>query len=169
MVNFCEVQLSHTPLDSSRRRLTGISANHYELGCRTWRISFHIFPELHRIQLDSIRSNYRDDELLPSSHDKYGDKDLHRQFRLAFAWENNVGDVGEGKNFFSLEKKFFPSHTPPSFFKKSGVWLLPLVASAGTNFIGWIILLSDKSLKNRLFWYFLLEKFLLWCYFITNV
>ena len=28
---------------------------------------------------------------------------------------------GEGKNFFSREKKFFPSPEPPSFFKKSGV------------------------------------------------
>ena len=32
--------------------------------------------------------------------------------------------MGEGKNFFSREKKFFPSPKPPSFFKKSGV--LPL-------------------------------------------
>ena len=84
MINFCEVQLSHTPLDSSRRRLTELSPNCCELGCRTWRIRFRIFPELQRIQLDSIRSNYRDDELLPSSPDKYGDKDQHRQFRLAF-------------------------------------------------------------------------------------
>ena len=85
MINFCQVQLTHTPLDFSRRRLTEISPGHYELGCRTWRISFHIVPELQHIELISIRSNYRDDELLPSSFDKYGDKDQHRQFRLAFA------------------------------------------------------------------------------------
>ena len=40
-----------------------------------------------------------------------------------------VGDVGEGKNFFSREKaerrhRSIPSPTPPSFFKKSEVWLL---------------------------------------------
>ena len=40
-----------------------------------------------------------------------------------------VGDVGERKNFFSREKKFFPSPTPPSFFKKSEVWLLQFVAA----------------------------------------
>ena len=40
-----------------------------------------------------------------------------------------VGDVGERKNFFSREKEFFPSLTPPSFFKKSEVWLLQFVAA----------------------------------------
>jgi len=37
--------------------------------------------------------------------------------------------MGEGKNFFSREKKFFPSPAPPSLFKKSEVCLLPLVAN----------------------------------------
>jgi len=30
-------------------------------------------------------------------------------------------DAGEGRNFFSREKKFRPSPAPPSHFKKSGV------------------------------------------------
>ena len=84
MFNFCQVQLSHTPLDSSRRRLTELSPGRYELGCRTWRIEFHIFPDARRIELHSIRSNYSGDELLPGSEDKYGDKDIHRQFSLMF-------------------------------------------------------------------------------------
>jgi hypothetical protein len=33
-----------------------------------------------------------------------------------------VGIRGKEKNFFSREKKFFPSPDPPSFFKKSGVF-----------------------------------------------
>ena len=40
-----------------------------------------------------------------------------------------IGDAGKEKNFFSREKKFFPSPTPPSFFKKSEVWLLQFVAA----------------------------------------
>ena len=80
MFNFCQVQLIHTPLDGSRRRLTELAPDHYELGCRTWRIGFHIFPGQQRIELCYIRSNYNCDELLAGCEDKYGDKDLHRQF-----------------------------------------------------------------------------------------
>jgi|GEM_PF-7020279 len=40
-------------------------------------------------------------------------------------------EPGEAKNFFSREKKFFASPGPPPLFKKSGVWLLPLVAAGG--------------------------------------
>jgi len=32
-----------------------------------------------------------------------------------------VDDAGEGRKFFSREKKFRPSPAPPSHFKKSGV------------------------------------------------
>jgi len=40
--------------------------------------------------------------------------------------------MGEGKNFFSREKKFFPSPTPPSFFKKSGVCFAPVGRKTGS-------------------------------------
>lgn len=80
MYNFCQVQLRHTPLDSSRRRLFKISENIYELGCRTWRIKFEVFPEEMRIDLLEIRSNYTEAELLPGAEDKYSDKDIHRSF-----------------------------------------------------------------------------------------
>ena len=36
---------------------------------------------------------------------------------------------GKGKTFFHEKKKFFPSPTPPSFFKKSEAWLLQFVAA----------------------------------------
>ena len=80
MFNFCRVQLIHTPLDSSKRRLSEISPGHYELGCRTWRIGFHIIHSEQRIELLYIRSNYASAELLAGAEDKYGDKDLHRKF-----------------------------------------------------------------------------------------
>ena len=46
-----------------------------------------------------------------------------------------MGNRGEKKNFFSREKKpkrrlrYIASPGPPPLFKKSGVWLLPLVAA----------------------------------------
>ena len=85
MVNFCQVQLSHTPLDSSRRRVKEIAPGVYELGCRTWRIKFLVFPEDKRIEIVSIRSNYCADELLPEAGDRYGDKELHRKYLRVFA------------------------------------------------------------------------------------
>lgn len=41
---------------------------------------------------------------------------------------------GEGKNFFLREKKFFPSPEPLSFFKKSEIFLLPMVAKKQASF-----------------------------------
>lgn len=85
MFNFCRVQLCHTPLDSSRRRVKEIAPGVYELGCRTWRIKFLVFPENKRIEIVSIRSNYNADELLPGAEDRYGDKELHREYRAVFS------------------------------------------------------------------------------------
>jgi len=39
-----------------------------------------------------------------------------------------IWESGERENFFSREKKFSLSPEPPLSFKKSDVWLLPLVA-----------------------------------------
>ena len=85
MFNFCQVQLCHTPLDSSRRRVKEIAPGVYELGCRTWRIKFHLFSKEQRVEIVSIRSNYRDDELLPGAEDRYADKELHREYRTVFS------------------------------------------------------------------------------------
>jgi len=42
---------------------------------------------------------------------------------------NKIWEPGEGKNFFSREKKFFPSPRPPSSFqKKRGIFLLVIQA-----------------------------------------
>ena len=84
MFNFCQIQLVHTPLDASRRRLTEIAPDEYELGCRTWRIGFRIFPDTFRIEVRYVRSNYSAAELQPDSMDKYGDKELHRAFLVKF-------------------------------------------------------------------------------------
>ena len=84
MFNFCQVQLCHTPLDFSRRRVFPVGGDRYELGCRTWRIIFDIFPESMRIEIVSIRSNYTAAELLPGADDRYGDKEIHRKFLSAF-------------------------------------------------------------------------------------
>ena len=46
------------------------------------------------------------------------------------------GFMGEGKNFFSREKRFFPSPKPSPFFKKSVVVLLQFVAKNDKVFCG---------------------------------
>ena len=84
MFNFCRVQLAHTPLDFSRRRLSRIADNCYELGCRTWRIKFELYPEDMQIKIISLRSNYTIAELLPGAEDKYADKEIHREFLRVF-------------------------------------------------------------------------------------
>ena len=84
MFNFCQIQLEHTPLDASRRRLTEIAPDEYELGCRTWRIGFRVFQQAQRIEVRYVRSNYSAAELHPDSTDKYGDKEWHRAFLVEF-------------------------------------------------------------------------------------
>ena len=43
-------------------------------------------------------------------------------------WARSIKQCGGREKLFSREKKFFPSPTPPTLFKKSGDILLPLVA-----------------------------------------
>ena len=49
-----------------------------------------------------------------------------------------LGDAGERKNFFSREEKFFPSPAPPSFFKKSEIWLLQSCPAIAFGEDGWL-------------------------------
>ncbi|MBQ9803439.1 MAG: hypothetical protein IJW35_01205, partial [Lentisphaeria bacterium] len=84
MANFCRVQLCRAPLDSSRKRLYWQNDGSVELGCRTWRIKFICDEAEQRVTLQSIKSNYTADELLPGAVDRYGDKDFHREFLKVF-------------------------------------------------------------------------------------
>ena len=88
--SFAQVQLSRgnfskDVFDSSRRRLTidEISKTGV-LAYRTFRIHFS-YDELSRIvRLQKIRSGYSNADLIFGAEDKYGDKQLHRDFIAKF-------------------------------------------------------------------------------------
>jgi hypothetical protein len=88
--SFAQVQLSRgnfskDVFDSSRRRLTidEISKTGV-LAYRTFRIHFS-YDELSRIvRLQKIASGYTSADLNPETEDKYGDKQLHRDFLKNF-------------------------------------------------------------------------------------
>ena len=83
--NFCEVQLSFRPIDSSRKRVGKIpDSENYLLHFRTWNIIFTYNEAASLINILEITSNYSSDELAPGSFDKYRDKDVHRQFNDFF-------------------------------------------------------------------------------------
>jgi tRNA-Thr(GGU) m(6)t(6)A37 methyltransferase TsaA len=79
---FCEVQLLHDPLNTSRKRLQRKSNNEYIIFCRTWQIHFEIAESTHQIKIMFIKSNYSAEELTTGSSDPYSDKDIHRNFQL---------------------------------------------------------------------------------------
>ena len=88
--SFAQVQLSRgnfskDVFDSSRRRLTvDESAHTGVLAYRTFRIYFSYDEAERKVVLQCIMSGYSADDLMPGAVDKYGDKQLHREFVLAF-------------------------------------------------------------------------------------
>lgn len=80
--NFCSVQLILDPFNSRRKRVKRLSDGSYEIGCRTWKLHFTADQERRVLLIGDIRSNYSADELLPGCEDKYGDKEIHRKFKL---------------------------------------------------------------------------------------
>ena len=84
--SFAQVQLSRgnfskDVFDSSRRRLTvDESAHTGVLAYRTFRIHFSYDESARSVLLQRITSGYSAEDLAPGAEDKYGDKDLHREF-----------------------------------------------------------------------------------------
>ena len=86
LLSFAQVQLSRgnfskDVFDSSRRRLTIDENTHTGvLAYRTFRIHFSYDESTRSVLLQCIASGYTAEELAPGAEDKYGDKDLHRNF-----------------------------------------------------------------------------------------
>ncbi|SHK26799.1 tRNA (N6-threonylcarbamoyladenosine(37)-N6)-methyltransferase TrmO [Fibrobacter sp. UWH4] len=84
--SFAQVQLSRgnfskDVFDSSRRRLTvDTSAHAGVLAYRTFRIHFSYDEPARCVLLQRISSGYSAEDLKPGAEDKYGDKELHRDF-----------------------------------------------------------------------------------------
>ena len=88
--SFARVQLSRgnfskDVFDSSRRRLTiDENAKTGVLAYRTFRIRFSYDDSCCKVVLQRISSGYSDADLNPETEDKYGDKQLHRDFIAKF-------------------------------------------------------------------------------------
>ena len=88
--SFAQVQLSRgnfskDVFDSSRRRLTVDEDSHTGvLAYRTFRIHFAYDESERSVTLQRIASGYSADDLREGAEDKYGDKQLHRDFIAAF-------------------------------------------------------------------------------------
>jgi len=82
ILNFCNVQLSENPFDSSRKRVSQLADDTYSIGYRTWTVFFTADMKKRTICLCDIKSNYSECDLSPGSEDMYGDKDIHRAFNI---------------------------------------------------------------------------------------
>ena len=88
LMSFARVQLSrggfsNGVFDGTRRRLTlDENARTGVLAYRTFRIDFCYDETAKTVQLLQIRSGYKPEELLEGAEDKYGDKQLHRNFLI---------------------------------------------------------------------------------------
>lgn len=79
--NFCYLQLGSNPVNPERKRIYQTDDG-YEIGFRTWRISFVLGGST--VKVKNIRSNYLPEELMEGVPDKYNDKWLHRAFIKRF-------------------------------------------------------------------------------------
>lgn len=90
LLSFAKVQLgrggfSEGVFDGTRRRLTlNESSRMGELAYRTFRIDFGYDESAKSVTLLEIRSGYSVDDLREGAEDKYGDKQLHRNFIKTF-------------------------------------------------------------------------------------
>ena len=78
--SFCEVQMQHDPVNSSRKRIEAESEGEFIIFCRTWQIHFSLNERNKQIKINYIESNYSPEELALGSPDPYHDKDVHREF-----------------------------------------------------------------------------------------
>ena len=76
--NFIHQQLQYEPLNKHKKRLSPASNPEGAVLCyRTWRAQFSVHGQ--SVLVEKIFSGYRPEEL-KESDDKYGDKEIHRQF-----------------------------------------------------------------------------------------
>lgn len=84
ILSTAQLQLSHSPLDSTRKRLEIRESQdngnvNAVLSIRMFRIDFEARPGEHKVIIHDIRSGYTPEEL-SNPADPYADKDVHRKF-----------------------------------------------------------------------------------------
>jgi len=89
LLSFVKVQLAHGPLDETRRRITlEPEWGRGMVAYRTFRICFIYDENRREMTLTSVMSGYSKDDLREGAEDKYGDKQLHRDFLEKFHRKN---------------------------------------------------------------------------------
>lgn len=81
---FLKGQLEYDPLDNERKRVEESSRDFYRIAYRTWRADFTLDESLRKIRVAEILSGYSTSDLEAGNEDRYGDKDLHRDFLSRF-------------------------------------------------------------------------------------
>ncbi|MFT5128542.1 MAG: tRNA-Thr(GGU) m(6)t(6)A37 methyltransferase TsaA [Rhodothermales bacterium] len=84
--SFIISQLSESPCDQKRKRVSGVSGNPnaYVIAARTWRICFSVDEKRRLVHVEDILSGYSAEEL-DDPQDKYGDKAAHGAFVEKFS------------------------------------------------------------------------------------
>lgn len=83
--NFCTVQLSYRPDDTTRKRVVKLPEKScWQLHYRTWKIIFELPENCRTLTVEKISSNYSEADLQPDTADIYLDKALHREFIQQF-------------------------------------------------------------------------------------
>ena len=82
IVKLVSTQLSIEPINSKKKRVASLGDGVYILSVRTWRIEFK-FDGV-EVEIRNLYSGYSHNDLL-STTDKYGDKEVHREFRIMFS------------------------------------------------------------------------------------
>ena len=77
-------QLREHPLDQQRKRVRLLDATTWEIAYRTWRARFRVDDRARELAIETIYSGYSAEELA-NPEDKYGDKELHRDYNKTFA------------------------------------------------------------------------------------
>jgi tRNA-Thr(GGU) m(6)t(6)A37 methyltransferase TsaA len=86
LVNFCSIQLSHEPLNFTRKRLNQDESGLFIISCRMWRIHFSAECDSRQVMIKEIESGYTAAEL-NQAEDQYQDKEVHRGFCRRFNLE----------------------------------------------------------------------------------
>jgi tRNA-Thr(GGU) m(6)t(6)A37 methyltransferase TsaA len=77
-------QLREHPLDQQHKRVRPLDAANWEIAYRTWRARFRVEEEARQLAIKALHSGYSAEDLA-NTEDRYGDKELHRDYNKTFA------------------------------------------------------------------------------------
>lgn len=76
-------QLEFEPTNKDKKRVVAFQ-DHFVLAYKTWRVRFTVEEEKAQVTVGEIFSGYKPEELIAEADDRYGDKNIHREFLANF-------------------------------------------------------------------------------------